>query len=339
MKIFVPNDAINEATAYYIHLIEKSVIRSGSTCIRVTSVADIKDGDHVITIRAGDLRFLYMRRRNLKLANWFQGIGPEEYALLHPASVKSHLIQVFLNLQERLALSKSSFNLMVSNEMLRHFSKKYNTKINILTEIMPCYNKAINISAFNFEKKYTMPQFVYAGGLFAWQAIDRTLRIYKMIENELPDASLTILTREIDVAETLLQRYEIERGIVKFVELENLEQELKQYKYGFLIREDVIVNQVSTPTKMNTYLSCGIMPIYTDVVVSFEENIDIFPYCVKVGSYDSDTLIAHKIIEHSNFRIDPFMILQKYKELFDRYYLDELYIEKISKMITNCGLY
>lgn len=338
MKMFLPKDALNEATVYYVNLIERSMDFAEIQNVQVSSPNQINNGDHVFTIRAGDLRSLYMSKRNLKFANWYQGVGPEEYMLLHPASMRSQIIKIILKLQEQLALSKSSFNLMISEEMLLHFSKNYRINPDSLAGIVPCYNKMLNSSAFEYEKKYSTPKFVYAGGLFAWQSIERTLSIYKMIEDDLPDASLTILTKDVGTARSLLKQYGIVRGIVKFVELAKLEEELKRYKYGFLIREDSVVNRVSTPTKMNTYLSCGIMPIYTNVIASFEDHINISPYCVKLDSRELNNAIAQKVIEHNRFNIDLSSIKHEYKKLFDVYYSDDLYIRKIAKLMKQSGL-
>ncbi|MFH4294131.1 hypothetical protein WAJ58_23570, partial [Acinetobacter baumannii] len=67
---------------------------------------------------------------------------------------------------------------------------------------------------------------------------------------------------------------------IKYVSLENLDTELLKYKYGFLIRENHIVNNVATPTKMNSYLANGIIPIYLSFIDHFKVNFNEYDFIV-----------------------------------------------------------
>ena len=116
---------------------------------------------------------------------------------------------------------------------------------------------------------------MYAGSLSAWQNIDETLKIFKQIENIIPEATLTLLTEEKIKAQALIKQYDIQNAMVRYVSLNNLNEELLKHKYGFLLRKDIKVNNVSTPTKMNSYLSSGVIPIYSDAIKDFSKHINL----------------------------------------------------------------
>ncbi|HCH8014075.1 TPA: hypothetical protein NJW72_003719, partial [Acinetobacter baumannii] len=120
----------------------------------------------------------------------------------------------------------------------------------------------------------------YAGSLATWQCVDKTLELYSLIERVLPNASLTLLTKEKELAETMINNYKIKNYSIKYVSLENLDTELLKYKYGFLIRENHIVNNVATPTKMNSYLANGIIPIYSSFIDDFKVNFNEYDFIV-----------------------------------------------------------
>ena len=60
---------------------------------------------------------------------------------------------------------------------------------------------------------------MYAGGLDKWQCIEKTLTFFREIEVLNPNAVITLLTRDVDQALTLLNKYKIEN---KYIEQEEL---------------------------------------------------------------------------------------------------------------------
>lgn len=117
-----------------------------------------------------------------------------------------------------------------------------------------------------FPDKYNNLSFVYAGALYDWQCIEETVLVFKMINEIDPSARLTLLTAKKQKAEELIKKFALVNIKISFVKLENLQNELVKYKYGFLLRKNDPINNVATPTKMNSYLAAGIIPINTNVI-------------------------------------------------------------------------
>lgn len=329
-KILASPASINDATDYYITLIETAVEQLGGTVHRVERLSAVEKSDVIITIEAKFFLSALLKRPSQLKINWFQGIVPEENDLLGGPWLRKWL----WTLAEYLALHRSRLNIMVSEAMLAHYRKKYHYRKNNFL-IVPCYNKQLDHTAFSIPSKFEKPNFVYAGSMATWQSIDKTLMVFREIEHRLPEATLTLLTGQQKEAQQLINKYGIKNVTVKYCPLDQLDEELKEYKYGFLLREDHIVNRVATPTKMNTYLSAGIIPVYTNVVDSFEQHIDLGKYALKFSAAASASEIAEGILlfEEQN-DIDPGNILQVYAATYKEYYNDLFYLEKIKAALT-----
>ena len=329
IKIFLPNkDSLNDATSYYISLIEKAINRAGGSSIRCKKISEASKKDVVIITELGVFikYFFFFLVKRIQLVHWVQGISPEE-AKMHEPNIFLHYIRT---IAEILILKKSKKIFLGSQATLKHFENKYKIKIEKKSIIVPCYNKHLQESAFFISERYVKPYFVYAGSLSAWQCFEETIAIYKKIEEVLPNSKLVILTIEKEKANTILKKEQVQHFEVKYVPLSELDIELSKYKYGFLIRKNHIVNYVATPTKMNSYLSVGLIPIFTDAVADFNTKIDLQENELKISGDISIDDAVNKIL---SFEREKMILANEYyntvKTIFDSYYSDEKNIDNI----------
>nr|WP_315255271.1 hypothetical protein [uncultured Flavobacterium sp.] len=336
MKAFfyLPKSAMNEATQYYTNLIIKAF--DGYEIVISDKVFVEENIDFIITIRVADQNQLKFRNNQKKyiFLNWFQGIGPEEFELLHNYTLKAKIGKAYLSYFEKKSLKKTDLCLFVSKEMEQFYKKKYNLRFEDKSLIIPCYNKPLDESSFLVEGKYQNLSFVYAGALYGWQCIEESVKVFKKVQEYDQSAKLTLLTGQQKEAEELIKKYDLKNVTVGFVKLEELQDELKKFKYGFLLRKNNPINNVATPTKMNSYLAAGIIPIYTDVVEDFEENIHLGSYSLKFR-IENDSLqeIANKIISFDKKGIDIDDIKNVYNQNFNKYYSDAKYIKQIKEIL------
>lgn len=102
------------------------------------------------------------------------------------------------------------------------------------------------------------PVVVYAGGLHKWQQVPKTLdamartahRCHHRFYCGTPDAVRAMLPPGFES--------QLELGAKTHVELLAL---YAQCHYGFILREDIVVNRVACPTKLVEYLAMGVVPI------------------------------------------------------------------------------
>lgn len=200
---------------------------------------------------------------------WVQGVIPEESFLRH----KSKLRYTILSLIEYISLAISTKQIFVSDEMQKYLEKKYKRRYpNSI--VVPC------ISEFSDDKSTKeKDSFVYIGGMSAWQRIDKMLEIFNNIVKMNSNAKLYIATLEKQKAEEYIELYLDKKNSnrVEVLSLENrkeIQNFLSTKEYGFLIREENVVNHVSSPIKLAEYLSCGVNVIISASVKSYASYID-----------------------------------------------------------------
>ena len=333
-KIYWSPAEPNEATRYYVGLMEQSLKCYFSSVTYTHNIEDIQKDDVVVIISI--MSFLRVWKQNHKqdIIYWWQGIAPEEstFGKLH-VSIRDKLKYYYYCGLERLCLHVSRLNFFVSKAMHKHYERKYKYNRNNYI-IMPCFNQKLNEEAFSKPNKYKHPSFVYAGSILAWQCVEEALILYGLVKKKYPIASMTLLTRNHIEAQVLVDKHNLTDVEIKFVPLEQLNKELSKYKYGMLLRADDPVNNVATPTKFNSYLAVGGIPILSQVIGDYGSitNNMKFAVCVKNERDFQNAFNKIDILEQNE--ICPINILDEYKTIFNSYYNEPLYINRIANKLA-----
>lgn len=328
-KFYLPERTVNEATSYYISVLKRSIEKTGEKVSVVNKVSEISRSDKVLTVTAKHLLLVHLRNRRQFVFNWWQGIGPEELELNYYGKRYVYILKRISRFFEKYAIKHSRFNFFVSEAMREHFSHQYGY-YGQNYYIMPCFNQELDISVFSSEK-YLFPSFVYAGSMSRWQAIDKMLILYSRIKQCIPGAKLTILSREEERAKSICQNYNIAAEI-KFIPLDELNNELKHYKYGFIVRDDIVVNNVATPTKMNSYMANGIIPVYSDVVYDYRKSLCNLKYAIP---FTTEEECVKKIMHIEQVGVDCESMKAEFSTVFSTYWCPEKYIEEISSIVSS----
>lgn len=323
-KILYLKNERNDATDYYVGIIEKTLISKGFNVQIINDLKQIEKKDKVLTITLKAFLFVWLRNPRQFIIHWFQGVTPEEVLMLFSSKyITKTKKYLYLTIIEKLVLKISKFNFFVSTAMHNHYKKKYNYKSNNYM-VMPCYNQHLNSKAF-VDEKYGIPNFVYAGSLAKWQCIEKTLMIFKKVNEKIPNSRMYIYTSEKEKAYKLIEDYNVKNIFVDYVSYEMLNEKIQGFKYGFLIRDDVIVNQVATPTKMNGYLANGVIPIYSNIIDDFQKNLK-GEFLLDV---ENERDAVNKIVAFESIGINSIDIKEEYSRFFNEYYSDSYYISKI----------
>lgn len=322
MKIifYIPDNAKNDATLYYVELVKKAFDKLDLDVEEFTNTNFKYDtDDYFFTIRTRDFVKIFLKTFSFKIIHWYQGIGPEEYLLINNGSLKAKFISFLFTIIEFFVFRIAFLNFYVSESMREFLEKKYKKRKKNYG-IVPCYNKELNEIYFSEQVKIKN-SFVYAGSLFGWQCYEQTIKLYSEIENKIEDSSLTILTKDLVEAEQMVKKYKLKDCKIYYVTLNDLDKELSKFQFGFLLRENININNVSTPTKMNSYLSSGIIPIYSDVIHAFKSNIDLGEFNMSLDKLENFDFLIQKIID---IEIDYEKFYEVCKIIFDKYYNDEI---------------
>lgn len=202
---------------------------------------------------------------------WVQGLVTEEDFL----RTKSKLRKFYISKAEKIALKLANKHILVSDFMLKYIEKTRNITIKKYI-IIPCTS---DLKMQDCEK--IKDSFVYIGGVSAWQKIDTMLQLYTLLVKKNKKRSLYILTQNTDKMQIIVNKI-IPIEFQENVEIHSLFDRfeiakfLSRMEYGFLIRDDDPINNVSSPIKLAEYLSCGVNVIMSKSVSSYTNFIQDF---------------------------------------------------------------
>lgn len=236
-----------------------------------------------------------------KVVYWAQGVWPEESYGRNRS--KTRLLAC--NFVEKHALKGAFRVFLVSEQQRQHYEKKYSISLQGKSFVMACSNETLHVDSFRVPGKYDTPVFLYAGSLAAYQCIDETINAFSQAQEVFPEASLLFLTPEQSEAKKLIDEHGLRNVTIGHCPQEQLAGAISCAKYGFVIRDDSIVNRIATPTKISTYIANGIIPIYSSSLTSFSASSTGIPrleyrkgfFGEDLASFEKKNLIAEQVLE------------------------------------------
>lgn len=226
----------------------------------------IKGSDYVVCANIWQVlkTRLYLIGSRTKIIFWIQGLVAEESLLKNNSKTRFFLLKLI----EKICLFFSDAYIYVSPYMRDYYSKisfvKHKPSL-----IIPC------ISDLNYVRiKKTPYSFCYLGGMSKWQNFPQIIEMMSRIDKKHPHSIFKIATNEVDICRKTILQYGSQDLINKIQvtslsSKEEVENFLEDCEYGFLIRDDILVNHVSSPIKMAEYLSCGVNVISTSAIRSY----------------------------------------------------------------------
>lgn len=224
------------------------------------------------------LRFL---PRSVKCIIDVHGATREEYE--YSATTPNKQLAETYDYFERKGMSNASYIVCQSDAMKKYLLKKYNflTENKIFTYKCGADNKLFFIDKAMRSKmreelgiKDTETLFVYSGGIHKWQKIEDSMATF-VEYSKVGDAKFLILTLNKEKAQALIDK---QYGSLKNRFIVHSTTNSEVYKYlnaadiAFLLRDNVVLNQVASPTKLAEYMFCGLPIISSDVSQMWVEN-------------------------------------------------------------------
>lgn len=116
-------------------------------------------------------------------------------------------------------------------------------------------------------KKTTSKNVVYLGGMSKWQNVDLILKTFKSLYSIDNSYRLTIITGSAKIAYKKVSGLSLDDEVeIKTLLQEEVYNELKKYDFGFILRDDIDLNNVACPIKLIEYLGAGVIPIISQGV-------------------------------------------------------------------------
>ena len=182
---------------------------------------------------------------------------------------------------EKKMLTISDLVFCVSNALMNYHISNNQNLLNNKFFISPC-NADPNIFYYSekvrndFRKKLGLKTsqkvFVYSGALAApWHIPSKVFELFSKLQNIDNNYFFLILTNDIQIAQKYLQQYKINKNCYKLFSLKNHEvgNYLNASDLGILLRKDMPVNNVASPSKFAEYLMTGLPVLITKNIGDF----------------------------------------------------------------------
>ena len=200
---------------------------------------------------------------------WVQGAAAEEKFL----KTGSQFLFRLYSWCEGFALARCSRFIFVSSTMQNYFEQRYHSSYQGRSIIVPCTSDL----AYDGSQKI-MNSFTYVGGTSGWQKIEPALKLFNDYAKQVADATLYLVSGDISTLNELKKKHispEVAGRVFisTIASRKEMQTHMSKMQYGFLLRDNHIVNEVSSPIKLAEYLSCAVFPIISPGLVSYADRL------------------------------------------------------------------
>lgn len=308
----------------YLDVVKDSLEMVGFHCEYTKNLKGVEKTE-LIVFPMGIDAFKYYFKGYHNFILWQQGATADESFMRNHSKLRYWI----LNKMDLFAMKKAKAILYVSQYMKEYYEKLGNCSFGNKSYLMPCFNEEYDRTIFD-SKDYSKKVFTYVGSLDLWQCFEQTVDIYKKIEDKLKNCFFKVLTFDEEKGKRILQEKGVKNYSVKRVPKEEVKKELLVANYGFIIREDSIVNRVATPTKFSSYLSSGVIPIFSKCLTDFTQESLKMKYALALD----DEIDVTSLLRFVNQEVNKEEVSAEYERLFSEYYSPEHHTKQLTLLFN-----
>lgn len=189
------------------------------------------------------------------------GVVPEELKEFD-STERAELAEII----EEMSINLSDKVVTMSKAMSDYYIDKYNINDKFIpVSILPFNDNRI----FNKGKNNEILNVVYSGGLQKWQNIDL---IKESVRKNIDKFNFKIFTHDSDRLKSAWSDMNSNNLIIDSKTNEEIYREYESCDFGYILRDDNVINNASCPTKSIEYISYGIIPILkSDKIGDYKE--------------------------------------------------------------------
>lgn len=260
---------------------------------------------------------------NVKVITDFRGVIAEECRLVYSKrnfafKLAMPLVVKWLSFIEKYAARNSDFRLFVSTQLEAYLHKMYKFGFDNSKVIPTCidinsmkFNEAYRNELrkkFNIDNRYVV---IYSGSAREWQIPKRLIEAFAQIREQMNHAYFLILTKDKITFESYLKEYNMGSSeyMITSCEHDDIDKYLSCADIALLLREDDVVNRVSSPTKFAEYLRCHLPVVVSKNIGDTDKIISEY----KVGMFDTELEKLNSQLAAEMKKIDSFdTVIEKY---------------------------
>lgn len=194
------------------------------------------------------------------------GVVPEELL-----AMDRKWMALVMGRAESSILNRCDVLVCVTRSMLEHFHRKYGLKPGreeIVLPILPKFGggECADLAISTLRDANSV---IYAGGMQVWQNVDGMISAAR----QQPHLNYTFLTGLVDDFSAKLRSGNVQKFRCESVAPDRVKEYYLTHQFGFILREDNIINAVACPTKLVEYVFWGVIPIaITPCIGDFDFN-------------------------------------------------------------------
>ena len=239
------------------------------------------------------------------------GVVPEEETLYG----RYEDAQMYGDIEEE-TVQKAECLICVTNKIKEHLQNKYGKKFKAKTIIMPIFDT--NLSQYDIEVSEEKPFIngkpvvIYAGGIMKWQKIEL---MQKSIYNCINNANYMVLCPNPEEFWATWNYPKAKNLIVDSKSYKDLCKDVyTKAHYGYVLRDDITVNNVACPTKIADYFKYRIVPIVNSPKIG--DFIDLGMKYITLEDFNSGKLLTQKQIKEVTD--NNLNVLNKYVKIHEK---------------------
>lgn len=197
----------------------------------------------------------------------------------------NHRFRLFrLAVHEKNIVTKSDVVICVSNALEKYYKSKFKIRKNRFfvfpgaadTHLFSYKESLRKKNREKFDYKNTDKVIVYSGKLsLKWEIPDVVFSFFKRVKELDSNFKFLILTPDQDKCKEFVRNYDlINEIVITKVPFEEVSSYLNAADFGLLLREDVPMNNVASPTKFSEYIMSGLPTIVSNGVYDYVDLVN-----------------------------------------------------------------
>ncbi|MBK1813059.1 hypothetical protein JHL18_20775 [Clostridium sp. YIM B02505] len=208
-----------------------------------------------------------------------RGIPLEEIDLMIKDSkkikekIKLQVSKVFFAICQKVAAKNSDCYIFVTNNLRKYMIQKHGYSESKDYLIIPTSIDLKEVSE-NINSVKDLNSYIYIGSNDCWQNGELIFKLFKEIEKRNSESKFIILSKDYNEFSKLNSTYKLKNITFNSATHKETLEILSRCGYGVIIRDDSVVNKVSSPTKLIEYLSVGLNVIYSGKIGIVEDLVN-----------------------------------------------------------------
>lgn len=199
---------------------------------------------------------IFLEKYGHKIVLDIHGCVPEEWA---HQKISQKNINRCEKEEQRIFKNVKNF-VCVSEQMVNFYKNKYPQTKNANYIVAPIFSLNTEASYAKTQEADNKINIIYSGDCAKWQNADLMIKTIALLKNN-NNYTFSIFTKQIDAFNELLQKYNCTDIKIESKTQNEIFSEYKTHHFGFILRDNILVNRIACPTKLIDYMQNGIIPI------------------------------------------------------------------------------